>query len=530
MNAVDLAIFANRINNLCEEMGAVLQRAAFSPNIKDRLDYSCALFDASGRIVAQAAHIPVHLGSMAFAMVDLVASQQWREGDMVVVNDPFLGGTHLPDVTVIAPIFWQQAIIGFVANRAHHVNIGASTPGSMPISSHLEQEGRVIAPTRLVAAGSIDQGVFTQLAGESPGARGDFLAQVSANNLGRQRLLELLAGSSAEAYRAAIAELHDYGRRLTETELAQLQPGRYHFRDLMDDDGQGNGPIPIEVTLTIGDGRLVADFHGTSKQVAGNINCPLTVTAAAVFYALRCLLPDYTPACAGVFDPVTLLAPEGCLVNARRPAAVAAGNVETSMRLVDVVLGALAQALPTEIPAASQGTMNNIAMGSAGDESQARWDYYETIAGGTGAGALAPGLQCVQSHMTNTLNTPIESLESHFPLRIRRYQRRRGSGGSGRHRGGDGLIREFEFLAAAQVTLLTERRQHSPWGLVGGGAGLAGANFLNEQPLPGKIHLHVAAGDRLRVETPGGGGWGVEAGGDVAESGRDSAAGLSAAD
>ncbi len=505
MNAIELAIFANRINNLCEEMGAVLRRAAFSPNIKDRLDYSCALFDSQGRIIAQAAHIPVHLGSMAYAMRDLVTSVQWQPGDMVVVNDPYLGGTHLPDVTLIAPVYVDHTLLGFVANRAHHVNIGASSPGSMPISSRLEDEGIVIAPTRLVQQGELDNDLLSLLSEDRPVSRGDFLAQLSANTLGVQRFALLIDELGTNLFAAAVTGLHDYGHRLAKAELAKLTPGQYRFSDCMDDDGQGNTDILLALCLTISKDGITADFTGTAEQVAGNINCPLSVAAAAVFYCFRCLLPDYTPSCAGVFDVIELLAPPGCLVNAKRPAAVAAGNVETSMRLVDVVLGALAQALPQAIPAAAQGTMNNIAMGAVGDQP---WDYYETIAGGTGGHARGAGLNCVQSHMTNTLNTPIESLEAHFPLRIRRYQQRTGSGGNGLHPGGDGLIREFEFLAPAEVTLLTERRCHRPWGLAGGDAGQVGENRPNGQPVAAKQHISVVPGDVVTVATPGGGGWG----------------------
>ncbi|BFM06295.1 hydantoinase B/oxoprolinase family protein [Halioxenophilus aromaticivorans] len=506
MNAIELAIFANRINNVCEEMGAVLRRAAFSPNIKDRLDYSCALFDQQGRIIAQAAHIPVHLGSMAFAMRDLVEAVQWQAGDMVVVNDPYLGGTHLPDVTLIAPVFSGSQLQGFVANRAHHVNIGATSPGSMPISSRLEDEGIVIAPSLLVRKGTLDQRLLSQLSDDRPVARGDFLAQLSANGVGAQRFEQLVSELSEVGFNDAVAGLHNYGNRLAQAELAKLPSGQYQFSDCMDDDGQGNTDVALQVCLTISEQGILADFTGTADQVAGNINCPLSVAAAAVFYCFRCLLPSYTPACAGVFDVIKLAAPEGCLVNAQRPAAVAAGNVETSMRLVDLVLGALAQALPEAIPAAAQGTMNNIAMGADGDQP---WDYYETIAGGTGGHAQAAGLHCVQSHMTNTLNTPIESLESHFPVRIRRYQQRLASGGQGLHPGGDGLIREFEFLAPAQVTLLTERRRHQPWGLAGGGPGRCGENTLNGEPFGAKQQLSVQAGDRIAVATPGGGGWGT---------------------
>ena len=509
MNAVELAIFSNKINGICEEMGAVLCKAAFSPNIKDRLDYSCAIFDSAGKMVAQAAHIPVHLGSMAYAMTDLIDQHSWQPGDMLVVNDPYLGGTHLPDVTLIAPIMVDEQLLGLVANRAHHVDIGANSPGSMPISSSLDEEGIVIPPTLLVANGNIDEALLGRLSGGRSVSRGDFQAQISANIAGVKRVLSLLESIGCDMFVSSVQHLHDYGYRLAQAELAKIPNGHYVFSDVMDDDGQGNETIALRVSITVTDEKIRADFTGTSQQVAGNINCPLSVAAAAVYYCFRCLLPAYTPTCQGVFDAIEIFAPEGSLVNAKRPGAVAAGNVETSMRLVDVVLGALAQAIPELIPAASQGTMNNIAMGAATE--QINWNYYETIAGGTGAGKACAGQHCVQSHMTNTLNTPIESLESHFPVRISRYQRRQGSGGAGKNPGGDGLIREFEFLDDAQVTLLTERRSHQPWGLNGAESGLSGLNYLNDQTLPGKQALWVKAGDRIRIETPGGGGWGTPA-------------------
>jgi N-methylhydantoinase B len=503
LNPIELSVFSSRLEAVCEEMGAVLQRSAFSPNIKDRLDFSCAVFDARGELSAQAAHIPVHLGSMAYAMADIVDGCEWAAGDMVVVNDPFLGGTHLPDVTVIAPVFVEQQLIAFVANRAHHANIGASSPGSMPISSSLEQEGIVIPPTHLLKNGEIQQVEMARIAADIDD--GDFVAQISANKVGLERVQKLIEGLGLQRYRQALLQLNDYGERMARSELQTIPYGQYRFKDVMDDDGLGNTDIPICLSLTIDKQGVLADFAGTASQVAGNINCPLSVAAAAVFYVFRCLMPDGTPSCAGVFRPIRLTAPLGCLVNARRPAAVTAGNVETSMRITDVVLGALAQAIPERIPAASQGSMNNVAMGAGGEQA---WNYYETIAGGMGASAVGNGLSAVQSHMTNTLNTPVESLEMHYPLRIKRYALRAGTGGAGWHRGGDGLVREFEFLADATVTLLTERRRHQPWGMVGGDGGGRGANRLNGQALAGKCQLQLKAGDCLAVSTPGGGGWG----------------------
>ena len=510
MNAIELSIFASRLNAICDEMGAVLQRAAFSPNIRDRLDFSCAVFDAEGELCAQAAHIPVHLGSMAYAMRDIVCSLDWQAGDMVILNDPFLGGTHLPDVTLIAPLFIDGQLIAFIANRAHHADIGADSPGSMPLSRTLEEEGLIIPPTCLLVAGEIDEAQLHKItaatrSGES--GQGDLAAQISANHSGVQRLQDLINSTGVTVYQQGLTKLNDYAQRLATSALAEIPDGDYSFTDVMDDDGMGTQDIPVTVSLNIKTGQIHADFSGTAAQVAGNINCPLSVAAAAVFYVFRCLMPAQTPACAGSFRPISLSAPEGCLLNAKRPAAVAAGNVETSTRVVDVVMGALAQALPDLIPAASHGSMNNLAMGYAGGEA-ANWDYYETIGGGSGAGSRGAGASAIQTHMTNTRNTPIEVLEMQYPLRVHRYAIRRNSGGAGTQKGGDGLIREFEFLQPASITLLTERRCHPPWGLNGGQPGKPGSNQLNGQPLAGKVNLEVKAGDVLTIETPGGGGWG----------------------
>ncbi|MAC13582.1 MAG: 5-oxoprolinase [Alcanivorax sp.] len=510
MNPVRLSIFANRLSGVCDEMGAVLRLSALSPNIKDRLDFSCAIFDAQGRLCAQAAHIPVHLGSMAYAMADLVSDRDWQPGDLLVVNDPYMGGTHLPDVTVVAPVFGAASLIGFAVTRAHHANIGAHSPGSMPVSTRLDQEGIVIAPSWLKRVGQWQVPLCRELAGlEESGALpvesrrfADFVAQASACEAGARRLAEL-ADQQADLV-AAFDALNRYGEKRARARIAALPDGCYRFQDYMDDDGQGQQDIVIAVTLTIAGELARLDFSGTADQVAGNINCPLSVAAAAAYYCFRCLMDDDVPACDGLFRPISLSAPQGSLLNANRPAAVAAGNVETSSRVVDVVLGALAQAAPEAIPAASQGTMNNVAMGAAGENG---WDYYETMAGGTGAHARGPGLSAVHSHMTNTLNTPIESLESHYPLRVHRYQVRRGSGGDGQFVGGDGLVRELEFLGDAQVTLLTERRRHAPWGLAGGQLGAVGENRHNGELLPPKTSFTARAGDRLLVASPGGGGY-----------------------
>ncbi|MCW8826645.1 MAG: hydantoinase B/oxoprolinase family protein, partial [Gammaproteobacteria bacterium] len=457
-------------------------------------------------------HIPVHLGSMTFAMAGIVSQLEWHEGDMVVVNDPYMGGTHLPDVTLIAPLFIEGQLTAFVVNRAHHANIGGSTPGSMPISGSLEEEGVVIPPSYLIEQGELNQtlidSIFEQIDGEHH-LDGDFSAQISANRTGVSRLANLITAMGQENYRNAVRALNEYAEKLTRTELATIPEGEYIFEDYLDDDGLGNHDLLLVVSITVEKSSALVDFSGTTKQTAGNVNCPLSVAVAGVYYLFRCLLPDYTPACAGAFKPISVTAPKGCLLNAERPAAVAAGNVETSTRVVDLVAGALSQAIPERIPAASHGSMNNLAMGHrATNADEKSWDYYETIGGGMGAGSTGGGLSGLQTHMTNTLNTPIEVLEMNYPVRITRYAIRDHSGGNGRRSGGDGLIREYQFLAPAEATLLTERRINPPWGLACGEDGQVGENRLNGELLGGKAHIHLNSGDRLTIATPGGGGFG----------------------
>jgi len=510
MDNVELSLFSNRIAAICDEMGAVLRRVAFSPNIKDRLDFSCAVFNTEGELCAQAAHIPVHLGSMAFAMAEVVSAVDWHAGDLVVLNDPYMGGTHLPDVTVISPVFVGNKIMGFVVNRAHHADIGAESPGSMPISSSLLEEGLVIPPTKLMTARDMDQNVLAGILSQLKNAEesmGDFNAQISANHRGVARLEELIESIGPSSYQQGLHALNDYAAKISRTALMDIPDGEYAFTDMMDDDGQGHQDIVIKVKLSVKDGEIKADFTGTAAQVKGNINCPLSVVAAAVYYVFRCLMPAQTPACAGSFRSIKISAPAGSLLNAQYPSAVAAGNVETSTRVVDVVMGALAKAIPGKIPAASHGSMNNLAMGYEGDSKKPAWNYYETIGGGMGAGHHGGGQNAVQTHMTNTLNTPIEVLESRYPLRIKRYQIRQGSGGDGERKGGNGIIREYEFLSSAQFTLLTERRAHSPWALGTAGSGMRGVNVFNQQTIASKVSSAVKAGDVLTIETPGGGGW-----------------------
>lgn len=508
-NPVELGLFSSRIAAICEEMGALLGRVAFSPNIRDRLDYSCALFNRRGQLLGQATHIPVHLGSMAYAMVDLVESREWHAGDMLILNDPYKGGTHLPDITLVAPVFTAAELVGFCANRAHHADIGSDAPGSMPVSRALAEEGILIPPSLLMRNAQVDEGFLHSILQKltSPDtSRGDFNAQIAANLLGTGRLQELVAGLGSAEFELQERSLQSWAQSLVFQSLACIPRGQYQFEDYLDDDGHGHTDIPIRATISVRDDGVDVDFSGTAAQVDGNLNCPMPVTAAAVLYVFRCLMPAHTPACHGALQGVTISAPRACLVNACAPAAVAAGNVETSSRIVDTVCGALAQALPSQFAAASQGTMNNLAMGRRGRQG---WDYYETLAGGMGATQDCNGRSARHSHMTNTLNTPVEVLELNYPLRIEQYAIRRDSGGHGQFNGGNGIVRHYHFLEDAEVSLLTERRKYSPWGLQGGQAGQCGCNQLDGLALPGKIQFHAVAGQTLTIQTPGGGGYGV---------------------
>ncbi|KZX78013.1 5-oxoprolinase [Oleiphilus sp. HI0009] len=510
ISGIELAIFSGKLNTICEEMGFVLQRSALSPNIKDRLDFSCALFDSEGRILAQAAHIPVHLGSMAYAMKDLVAMFDWSEGDMVVVNDPFKGGTHLPDVTMIAPLFLSDVLHGFVVNRAHHANIGSEAPGSMPLSDSLLEEGIVLGPQKIIDKGIIVDELARRIRSIEPNCDSelpeDFLAQISANQTGLMRMTDWLNGiqHGGVYFNARCAALNEYGLTLMQGFISKLPIESVEFSDVLDSDGFGAEKIPIHLELRSTGERLVFDFSGTGQSVKGNLNCPESVTASSVYYVIACLLPEYAPKCDGVFRFIDIICPYGSMLNAPKGSAVAAGNVETSMRVVDVVQGCLLK-LGLDMPAAAQGSMNNIAMGNKSSSAES-WDYYETLAGGMGANSGSSGLDAVQCHMTNTLNTPVESLELHYPIQITEYSIRRRSGGKGEYDGGCGLSRSYRFTAPASVTLLTERRMNQPWG-VSAGAGKCGVNTLNDQVLPAKARIQVEQNDVINIKTPGGGAW-----------------------
>jgi N-methylhydantoinase B len=518
MTAIDpvaLEIAQHRLAGIAEEMGVVLARTALSPNIKERRDLSCALFDERGGLVAQAAHIPVHLGSTPLSVQAALASVDMRPGDVVMLNDPFAGGTHLPDVTVVAPVFLPGARrpIAFVANRAHHADIGGMAPGSMPLATEIYQEGLRLPPLRLVAGDRLVPDVLALFLANTrvPAEReGDLMAQWAALRVGAERVRALARAQGTARLGRHMKALQDYSARLMRATLARLPAGTYRATDVLDDDGMGSERVRLCVTVTLGRGRARIDFAGTAPQQRGPVNANFAVTRSAVLYVFTALAAEDIPPNEGLARPLTIVAPEGSVVNARFPAAVAGGNVETSQRIVDVLLRALARAAPGRIPAASAGSMNNVALGAvAGDRSFA---YYETLAGGAGGGPAGPGLSAVHTHMTNTLNTPIEALEAYYPLRVRRYAVRRGSGGQGRHPGGDGIVRELEMLLPTTVTLLAERRRVPPYGLAGGSPGRPGRDWVvhagRTRRLPSKASITLDPGDRLRIETPGGGGYG----------------------
>jgi len=497
IDPIALQVMIGGLRAACEEMGATLIRSAYSANIKERHDCSTALFDARGELVMQAEHIPVHLGSMPDA-VAAVLGQEQLPGGAWILNDPYRGGTHLPDITLIAPVFVAGELLGFAACRAHHADVGGPTPGGMPARSRvLEEEGVVIPPTR------VEDGVLEGLAAQmrSPRQRlADLRAQAAANRVGELRLAELAERHGIEQLCAGMTEILDYAERRTRAALAALPDGSYAAEDVLEDDADGTRRnVALRVEARIAGDRLTLDFAGTDPQVAGNLNCPLSVTRSAAFFAVRVLTDPDAPPSAGAYRPIEVRAPEGSLLNARPPAAVAAGNVETSSRVADLVIAALGGARP--VPAQGQGTMNNLTLANED------FTYYETLGGGQGACPDAPGPSAIHVAMSNTLNTPVEALETEFPLRVRELSLRRGSGGEGRHPGGDGLVREIEALAPMRFGLIAERRRHPPRGREGGADGAPGRDRLNGEPLPGKAEGELRPGDVLRIETPGGAGY-----------------------
>ena len=520
---IRLEVFRNLFYSVAEEMGVALCRTSFSPNIKERRDYSCAVFDGQGRMVAQGEHMPVHLGSMPLSVEAAIEHTEMCPGDMVVLNDPFKGGTHLPDITLVEPVFLDgtDEPSYYVANRAHHSDVGGMTPGSMPIARSIYQEGIRIPPIHLLRGGEVVEDVMAMILANvrTPIEReGDLTAQIASNRTGARRLVDLSQKYGVAMVADYMGHLQDYAERMTREAIRQIPDGTYRFEDNMDDDGLSLDPVPIVVKLDVEGTQARVDFTGTAPQVDGSINAIYAITLSAVMYCFRVIVPFAVPSNHGTIRPLEVVAPEGSLLNARVPAAVCGGNVETSQRIVDVVLGALAQAIPDRIPAASYGTMSNLTVGGIDPRNGEPFAYYETTAGGMGARPTADGLDATHCHMTNSLNTPVEALEHAYPYHVRRYEIRRGSGGAGRFRGGDGIRREIAILAPAEITVLSDRRRYSPYGLKGGSPGKTGRNVVMtlgpdgkylEEEIPGKASMHIEAGTVISINTPGGGGYGT---------------------
>ena len=508
VDPITLEVARHRFAAVAAEMGTVLRRTALSPNIKERADCSAAVFTASGEMLAQAEHIPVHLGSMPESVAACLRRFDPRPGVQYAVNDPFHGGTHLNDLTLLAPVFVGSEHVAWVANRAHHADVGGEAPGSMPAhATTVDQEGHRVAPTLAVSEGLWREAFVDPFvsASRTPWERrGDLDAQMGSNAVAVQRLAELVAREGLERYRSLTEALLAYGQRRMEAAIEALPDGGFAFEDVLE---LGDDDVAIRVNVRVDGGSLRADFSGSDPQVAANINAVEAVTRSCLYYAVRVATDPTIPANGGCYRPLALHAPVGSIVNAQPPVAVAAGNVETSQRIADVLLGALAQAAPERVPAASQGTMNNVLVGN--DD----FAYYETVAGGQGARPGRDGQSGVQTGMTNTQNTPIEALHTHYPFRVTGYTLRRGSGGAGAYRGGDGIRRELRFNVPATLSLMGDRRRHAPWGLRGGEPGATGEDWLiragrSPERLPGKVTVEVEPGDRLVVLTPGGGGWG----------------------
>ncbi len=520
LDPVTFEVVKNSLISVAEEMGVALRRSSFSANIKERKDFSCALFDRDGRLVSQAEHIPVHLGAMPHSVRTILREFEgslW-EDDHVILNDPFRGGTHLPDITMVSPIFYKGELVGFAANRAHHSDVGGGTPGSMsPLSTDVHQEGLRIPPVKLTEKGRTHRDVLELLLANvrTPTERlGDLRAQQAANTLGKGRFIALARKFGVKTVLHGVEQLQDYSRRLMLKEVRKLPKGSVHATDYLDDDGFDAKHIPIRVRLSVTGEKLEFDFTGSATQVKGPLNAVYSITLSAVYYVVRCVTSSNIPVNDGSFQPVRVFAPEGTIVNARPPAAVAGGNVETSQRIVDVVLKAFEKVVPDRVCAACQGTMNNVTIGGVDPRTGRYFTYYETIAGGFGARHSKDGIDGVHSHMTNTLNTPIEALEAAYPLKIRRYEMIRGSGGEGRFRGGLGIRRDVEILAGeATVSLLGERQVLQPWGLDGGKSGARGRDSIlrrdgRVRKLVSKCVVNVRRGDTLSLSTPGGGGYG----------------------
>ena len=543
---ITLEIYRALYTSVAEEMGIALRRTAFSPNIKERRDYSCAVFDREGRVIAQGDHMPVHLGSMPLAVASALSEIDLQPGDVVALNDPFAGGTHLPDVTLVmgvwvktggtgekgkgervknshrkehgftpSPLPFPPVPLFYVANRAHHADIGGATPGSMGLATDIYGEGLCIPPVRLVRKGEIDEDMMRLILANVRShdeRRGDFQAQIGSLKTGATRLLEIVARRGEREASDYAGHLIEYSARLMRHAIASIPDGSYQAEDALDDDGVSDREVRIKVRIKIKGEQALVDFSGSAPQVTGPINAVEAITISAVSYVFRCLLEGDVPASAGLMAPIEVIAPSGTVVNAVHPASVAGGNVETSQRIVDVLFKALAQALPNKIPAASQGTMNNLTMGGLDARTGDEFSYYETVAGGMGARPSQDGISAVHTHMTNSLNTPAEALEYAYPLRVREYRIRKGSGGKGKQNGGDGVVREIETLTAARMSLLADRRKRGPYGLAGGADGKPGTAAIisdaRTRRIGSKGSWELEAGDRVRIETPGGGGFG----------------------
>jgi N-methylhydantoinase B len=518
LDAMRLEIFKNIFHSIAEEMGAALRRSAFSANIKERRDYSCAVYDGNGEVLAMGDHMPVHLGSMPASVAAARAALPFEPGDIALLNDPFAGGTHLPDLTLVMPVFVESQTKPqfFVASRAHHADIGGALAGSMGPAREIFQEGLRIPPVKIFRRGDIVRELLGLLLANvrTPWEReGDLAAQIASCRLGERRLRQVAAKYGLPEVQLYSEHLLDYSEKMMQSVIRSLRPGTYRAEDFLDGDGISHEPLRIRVSVRIKSNSAVVDFAGSAPQCAGNVNAVEAIAISAVYYVFRCLVRDDVPATSGLLRPLTVIAPRGTIVNAVLPAAVAGGNVETSQRMVDTLLRALARAAPQRIPSASQGTMNNLTFGGIHPtRSELPFTYYETIAGGCGASSLGDGADATHSHLTNSWNTPVEVLEEAYPVRVKRYAIRSGSGGRGRNNGGDGIVRELEFLSRAEVGLLTERRKTAPYGLHGGGKGKPGINTLVQngkgRPLAAKCSFVAKPGDLLRIETPGGGGWG----------------------
>ena len=507
IDPITLEVLRNQFESIAEEMGQTLIRGAYSPNIKERRDCSTALFDAEGRMVAQAEHIPVHLGAMPQS-VEAIMEHDPKPGDVFVLNDPFRGGTHLPDVTMVSPLAPEDEIVGYAVSRAHHADVGGMTPGSMPAGAReIYQEGLRIPPTRLVEAGEIREDVRSLLLANvrNPGERkADLRAQLAANERAETRLGALFDEHGRETVLTGFDAVIDYSHDRIIAEIASLPDGTYEARDVLEGDGLTEADIEIAVAVTVDGETIHVDFAGTADQLDGNLNAPLAVATSAVYFVVRCVTDPEIPPNHGCYAPVTVEIPAGSLLNPEPPAAVVGGNVETSQRVTDVVFTALADAAPDRVPAQGQGTMNNLTIGAR----DGSFTYYETIGGGFGARATADGMDGVQVGMTNTLNTPVESIETEYPLRVERYALRPNSGGAGRFRGGLGLERTVTVERDATVSLLTERRRHAPSGVAGGEDGQVGENQIDGDPVASKLTVDVEGGTTVTVRTPGGGGHG----------------------